>query len=106
MKIDKQNGIKIIANNGRPINPSKLSSGEQHELVLLFELLFKNEKESLILIDEPEISLHISWQKMFLDDLLKIANISPFDAIVATHSTYIVNDKQELSVPLTQNNFD
>lgn len=106
MKIDKQNGIKIITNNGRPINPSKLSSGEQHELVLLFELLFKNEKESLILIDEPEISLHISWQKMFLDDLLKIANISPFDAIVATHSTYIVNDKQELLVPLTQNNFD
>ena len=30
---------------------------------MLYELLFKVQKDSLILIDEPEISLHIAWQK-------------------------------------------
>jgi ABC-type glutathione transport system ATPase component len=46
-----------------PLSPTKLSSGEQQELVLFYELLFHVEPEALILIDEPEISLHVLWQQ-------------------------------------------
>jgi predicted ATP-binding protein involved in virulence len=51
------------------LSPTDLSSGEQHELVLLYELLFKVEPKSLVLIDEPELSLHVGWQVKFLEDL-------------------------------------
>lgn len=58
------------------IAPQDLSSGEQHELVLLYELLFKVEKVWLVLIDEPEISLHIEWLNEYLNDLMKIVKPS------------------------------
>ena len=46
-----------------------LSSGEQHELVIIYELLFRTDNNAIILIDEPELSLHVDWQAKFLSDL-------------------------------------
>ena len=74
---------------------------EQHELVLLYDLLFKVRPNTLVLIDEPELSLHISWQKTFLDDLLQIIRLAKFDVIMATHSPYIVGDRSDLLVVLS-----
>jgi len=39
-----------------------LSSGEQQEVVMLYELLFCVQPGTLVLIDEPELSLHVVWQ--------------------------------------------
>ena len=77
-----------------------MSSGEQHQLVLFYELLFRIKEKSLILIDEPEISLHLGWQKKLLRDLLKIAKIVQVDFIIATHSPLIINDRWDLTVEL------
>jgi predicted ATPase len=44
--------------------------------VLLHELLFDVAAHSLILIDEPELSLHVSWQEEMMRDLIDIACIS------------------------------
>ena len=74
-----------------------LSSGEQHEIVLLFELLFETKPNSLILIDEPELSLHVAWQREMLKDLQEIADLSDFRAILATHSPQIINDRWDLT---------
>ena len=103
--IDKDKGFKFIVfqpkNDYREyIEPSVLSSGEQHQLVLFYELLFRIKEKSLILIDEPEISLHLGWQKKFLMDLLKIAKTMQFDIIIATHSPLIINDRWDLTVEL------
>lgn len=78
-----------------------LSSGEQHELVLLYELLFKVGRDSLILLDEPELSLHVVWQQQFLDELQQIAELSGFNVIIATHSPQIIHDRWDLTVELT-----
>ena len=78
----------------------ELSSGEKQEVILLYELLFKIKPKSLVLIDEPEISLHIAWQKEFLNDLQKIANLQKFKVVVATHSPQIINGKWDLMVDL------
>jgi len=59
----KQDGFSFTTADGKPLPPTALSSGEQHELVLLYQLLFKATPNSLILIDEPELSLHVAWQK-------------------------------------------
>lgn len=86
------------------ILPSSLSSGEQHILILFYDLLFKDAGNSLILIDEPEISLHVDWQLSFLSDLRKIISIVPHDIVLATHSPQIVNNHWDLTVPLNRPN--
>jgi ABC-type lipoprotein export system ATPase subunit len=77
-----------------------LSSGEQHELVLLFDLIFRVDQDTLVLLDEPELSLHPEWQSSFVDDLMSIARNSKFDVVLATHSPYIVNSHIDLVVEL------
>jgi len=77
-----------------------LSSGEQHELVLFYQLIFKMPPNSLILIDEPELSLHVAWQQNFLKDLQRIIALSPFDVLMATHSPQIIHDRWDLTVEL------
>ncbi len=104
--LDKQLGIAssgftVADKQGGPLPLNLLSSGEQHELVLFYELLFHVSSGSLILIDEPEISLHIAWQEEFLEDLARVAGISEFDAIVATHSPQIINTHRNLTVSLS-----
>lgn len=78
----------------------KLSSGEQNELVLFYELLFKMKPDSIILIDEPEVSLHISWQKKFIDDLRDVIKLTHMEIIIATHSPDIIGNNWGLSVEL------
>ena len=100
ISIDRQEGFVAHARDGRRLKLSGLSSGEQHELVLLYELLFRAEQDSLILIDEPELSLHIAWQQQFLRDLLKITRLARLTALVATHSPQIIHDRWDLTVEL------
>ena len=83
------------------ISPTDLSSGEQHELVLLYELLFKVDPGTLVLIDEPELSLHVGWQSQFLEDLQEITKLADLDILMATHSPDIIQDRwEDLTVEL------
>ena len=70
-----------------------LSSGEQHEIILMIDLLFNVPKGAIVLIDEPEISLHVAWQILFISDVKQIAELVGFKFIVATHSPQIINDQ-------------
>ncbi len=100
MMIHREKGFLFTNEGGQPLSPTHLSSGEQNELVLLYELLFKVKPGSLILIDEPEISLHVAWQQQFLKDLQQIIRLSEFDVLIATHSPQIVHDRWDLTVEL------
>jgi predicted ATP-binding protein involved in virulence len=86
--------------NKGTLSPTDLSSGEQHELVLLYELLFKVKPNSLVLIDEPELSLHVGWQSQFLQDLKEITELADLDILMATHSPDIIQDRWDLTVEL------
>jgi predicted ATP-binding protein involved in virulence len=79
---------------------SELSSGEQHQIILLYELIFNLAPDTLVLIDEPEISLHVAWQELFISDLLKIMQLQKTQAIVATHSPQIIDVHSELKYDL------
>ncbi|MCH2534366.1 MAG: ATP-binding protein [Bdellovibrionales bacterium] len=101
--ISQYEGIKFVIENGKNesfLSPSKLSSGEQHQLVLFYDLIFNTDDNSIILIDEPELSLHVDWQRAFLDDLIKVATINSDYFIVATHSPQIIGHKWESSIAL------
>ncbi|MBC1236356.1 AAA family ATPase [Nostoc sp. 2RC] len=88
------------SSNSKTLSPTDLSSGEQHELVLLYELLFKVQQNSLVLIDEPELSLHVGWQIQFLKDLQEITKLANLDILMATHSPDIIQDRWDLTVEL------
>lgn len=97
-------GIESIAGHRVPV--SQLSSGEQHLVAIFSQLLFATHTDSLVLIDEPEISMHMSWQHAFLEDVDRVAAVSDLQVILATHSTGIINGRwdltRELSLPALQ----
>lgn len=77
------------------------SSGEQQLLSSLFGIVAEAENNSLILIDEPELSLHPEWQTRFLDLLVGVLN--PFSGchiVIATHSPLIAQRAGELELEL------
>ncbi len=79
----------------RKILRSSLSSGEQHLLVLFYEVIFHPQaKPTLLLIDEPELSLHISWQLKLIDLLDQACSVSGTEMLVATHSPQIVDGRK------------
>ncbi len=100
MSVGKERGLVFTTLDNQPLPAARLSSGEQHELVLLYELLFAVKPDSLILIDEPEISLHVAWQQQFLKDLRETIELTPVDFLIATHSPSIVHDRWDLTVEL------
>ena len=101
VKVSKEEGFAFYSTlNQKEIPLSALSSGEQHELVLFYQLLCNIQPNSLILIDEPEISLHVSWQNHFIDDLKEVIKLNPIDILIATHSPSIVGSHWNLTVEL------
>lgn len=99
--VNRDNGFIAIDDNGAPLDLDALSSGEQHELVLIYDLLFTERRNSLVLIDEPELSLHVTWQKAFIPDLQRIVHKTGFDVLLATHSPFIVGENVEMMVNLS-----
>lgn len=100
MKISKEFGISVIDENNKSLKLTQLSSGEKQEIVLFYDLIFGTKKDVLLLIDEPEISLHIIWLKKFMDDLLRIINYKGFNVVVATHSPQIINNHWDRQIDL------
>lgn len=78
--------IVLKAKEAFPID--QLSSGEKQLIILLTEALLQKRKETIFLADEPELSLHISWQRKILPSLNKLNPNAQI--IVATHSPEIV----------------
>lgn len=102
MEINPRYGYRFIMNNKlHTILPSSaLSSGEQHILILSYELLFKAQENAMVLIDEPEMSFHLMWQMDFLKNLNSIINQRKIQCIISTHSPQIFSQNWKLSVDL------
>lgn len=77
---------------GSEFSANDLSSGEYHLYTSILGLGFGVDKSSVVLIDEPENSLHPQWQKDFMSILLQICEMAASNGhlIVCTHSPLIV----------------
>jgi predicted ATP-binding protein involved in virulence len=100
LEISPDFGFRFKTEDEKELSLTELSSGEQQEVVLLYELLFRVSHNTLVLIDEPEISLHVAWQKEVLNDLLKIVKLQKISVITATHSPQIIDTHWDLVVDL------
>ena len=73
---------------GECITPYLLSSGEKQILIILLTVLVQNREPYVLLMDEPEISLHIEWQQQLLD---LIVDLNPnAQVIITTHSPAVI----------------
>ncbi|GGZ83325.1 hypothetical protein GCM10007161_13540 [Ignatzschineria indica] len=81
--------IKFYNKKGKQLTLQDLSAGERQITYILINVaLAAAQKHDLILMDEPEISLHLNWQSKLLEEIRKINNYSQI--IVATHSPALV----------------
>ena len=81
---------KVLLQNGETLSLFQLSSGEKQLLIILMTVLCQDEKSTILLLDEPEISLHTRWQHELIEI---IRTLNPHCQIIAmTHSPSIFND--------------
>lgn len=81
-----ETSIDVVAKSRIPIGLRALSSGEKHILYILLECLRAD--QSTIIIDEPEISMHVDWQKELISAMRELNMTSQI--IAATHSPEIL----------------
>lgn len=99
MSVNQEKGFVFTDASGAQLAPHDLSFGEQNVLALFYELLFKVAPGSLVLIDEPEVSLHVVWQREFLQTLWGVAT-SRSGLLIVTHSPSLLEDYWDGVVPL------
>ena len=87
-------GIRFKGNT-REIKPCNLSSGQQHLLFLMYQLIFNAQQNHLFLIDEPEISMDIEWQRDLAERLERVSKINNNSYLLATHSVAIISERWE-----------
>ena len=95
-----QDGIRLSTYDHEPLSPAMLSSGERHLLLLLASTLYAQQSPSIFLIDEPELSLNIKWQRQFLEVLTECTQDSSTQFVMATHSFEILSGHDEFVVHL------
>lgn len=98
-------GLRAVSTiDGEFIDINKLSSGEQNEIIMLYNFIYNVSDNSILLIDEPENSLHVAWQNCFIIDLEEIAKTKNIQVIIATHSPQIIGARWKDSYDLFENN--
>ena len=92
----KETGKKIVRTEneirfsqiGETLVPYQLSSGEKQMLAILLTVLVEDHQPHVLFMDEPEVSLHIDWQKRLIDLILELnPNVQ---IILTTHSPAVV----------------
>lgn len=110
IKYSMQRGFRVRSNiaseegkNEIYVDPSMLSSGEKHIIFLLAKVIISATRgDSLLIIDEPEISLGIQWQRLFVKYVQECAYESNLQIVMATHSPLILEDYNDIDVSVSK----
>ena len=85
------------------LNPDLLSSGEKHLLLLFLNVFASSGRSSLFIIDEPELSLNVKWQRTIVGSLLALSENTQCQFLMATHSIELIAKHREHVVRLARN---
>ena len=79
---------RLFSQIGETLRPYQLSSGEKQLLVILMTVLVEDCLPYVLFMDEPEVSMHIEWQKQLIDLILQLnPNVQ---IILTTHSPALI----------------
>lgn len=95
IKTTKAQGL-VVHKGEMSIPLAQLSSGEKQLIILLTEALLQKCKETLFIADEPELSLHIEWQRKVISSITKLNPNAQI--IIATHSPEIVGKFKDKAI--------
>jgi predicted ATPase len=95
IKTTKSQGL-VVHKGDMSIPLAQLSSGEKQLIILLTEALLQKCKETLFIADEPELSLHIEWQRKVISSITKLNPNAQI--IIATHSPEIVGKFKDKAI--------
>ena len=98
--LNDKNDSLIIKLDNQEIDIKKLSSGEKQLLIIFLNVLLEN-KPFILLMDEPETSLHVEWQISLIDDLRKIKN--NIQIILVTHNPLIMLNRNSSEIGIINN---
>jgi len=93
-------GFSIQNKLGLTLEPAQLSSGEQQLLLLFCYVLTARDTPTIFMIDEPEISLNIKWQRQLIQSLLDITEGASIQFIFASHSMELLAQHRRRVVKL------
>ncbi|MEH2295456.1 AAA family ATPase [Nostoc sp.] len=102
IRLHVRDGLKIFTEEGEELSPETLSSGEKQLLLLFCNTLTARDKATIFLIDEPEISLNIKWQRQLIHALLELTKGSQVQFILATHSIELLSQYNNNVVKLVK----
>ena len=77
-----------------------LSSGERQYLMLVYKMLFESSEHTLVLVDEPENSMHMSWILEFPKVIRELCKWSDLQFIICTHNSNIFEQRWDMSQDL------
>lgn len=100
LTFDLHAGLAVTADDNTILTPQMLSSGERHLFLLFCNSLVAVDRPSIMMIDEPEISLNVKWQRTLLSSLLECVGDSPVQYIFATHSIELLAQHRDKVVKL------
>lgn len=83
--------LDTFSQKGNRIELSKLSSGEKQIVSLFSKLYLENDKDIILIIDEPELSISMKWQRMLLPDIMRSENCKLL--LTVTHSPFIFENE-------------
>jgi predicted ATPase len=92
VRANAKGGLRIETLNGDSLTEQQLSSGEYHLLYLMVTALVSKRRGAVIAIDEPEMSMHIAWQRKLIPNLVACASHASPQLLFATHSPEVVAD--------------
>jgi len=95
-------GLQIVARNGFRLSPSMLSSGERQLMLLMCNVIMARDRSSIFIIDEPELSLNVKWQRALVDLLLECTKDGQIQFLIATHSIELLTQHQANVVDLIE----
>jgi energy-coupling factor transporter ATP-binding protein EcfA2 len=98
--IHLERGLQIKTDTGQELQPEMLSSGEKQLLLLFCNAISARKDRTILIIDEPEISLNVTWQRRLIPALLNCMSGTAFQIILATHSIEILAQYQHCVTPL------
>lgn len=100
-----RNGVQILSTQTNSLNrimPDQLSSGEQQLLLIFCHVLTARDNPSIFIIDEPEISLNILWQRRLVTSLQELSSGAQIQFIFASHSMEILSKHRNRVVTLEE----
>jgi len=105
-RLDKEDNVWFKNNEGKEFQIDELSTGEKTLLSKILYIYFKDYKDKVILIDEPELSLHPSWQNKILSVYERLAKQNNCQIIIATHSSHIIGSAKNEYLRILRKNED